>query len=74
MNPQDNPNMKLQPNQVVMIFDCAVEEHKETGEARLVSCLNDNIGQYNGRYLQRWNVEFLNDPTFTTQRMILAPL
>ena len=64
----------MQPENIVTIFEFPIDESKPEGDARLIRCVDRNAGHFDGRTLQRWQVQFVDGPDTeeTFERVILV--
>lgn len=51
----------MKPNDIVEIYQDPLSQEDSEGPARLLKCLDSNVGMVDGRQMQRWEVVFIND-------------
>ena len=57
----------------VTVYEDPITELRPEGDVRLLELLTANQGNFDGRVLQYWSVEFLDGDSLLTERRILTP-
>ena len=59
----------MKPNDIIEVFEDPITRKNSEGKAKLLKCLNSDMELRDGRQLEYWEVEYLDDG-FTTGRVI----
>jgi hypothetical protein len=63
----------MKAGDTVTVYEDPITELRPEGDVRLLKLQTASMGNFEGRVLQYWSVEFLDGDSLQTERSILTP-